>query len=425
MLKHAEFPIPQPQLTLADNAVQVDQLRITDPCVYDYLAALGESDRGAGLLNCISVGARAVSFASDRANVGLLTDTMKAAAESASTILEQVAKTTKESVGASTEAVPKHIHVELEKLRADLERTFDPQNAQSIIGRFRQALVADYRQLTQKAKEDLDLANPASPLSALRREIETKMEQKHEAADKKLTELLAQGAAKVAAAAERSKGTRKGGDLETALEDFVSAECRPRKDLCRRTATENGFDGNQVGDFVIEIDPAAAKGPGLRIVLESKNAHRSTASLIRELDKAMKNRGAAFGISVVNDPSAITAAIVPYGDDKLLVRVSLNANDEYDMLALCVALEMARWKSIMGRARNEQHMDLDRINAHVSSAINVLNRFAELKKKLTATKTQIDTIADYGEDIRRDLARELQALRQAVVEETVATITAA
>jgi thiamine biosynthesis protein ThiC len=86
---------------------------------------------------------------------------------------------------------------------------------------------------------------------------------------------------------------------------------------------------------------------------------------------------------------------------------------------------MARWKSIMGRARSEQHMDLDRINAHVGSAINVLNRFAELKKKLTATKTQIDTIADYGEDIRRDLARELQALRQAVVEETAATVTAA
>lgn len=425
MHEHDGLPIPQTTVTVRNDALYIRDLLVSDNCVVGYIAALEPAERIGALQNCLGVGARAISFANDQAGVNVLTNTMNMVADKTSVILENIAKTTKESVGASSEAVPKHVHAELEKLRAELEKTFDPQNAQSIIGRFRQALVSDYRQLTQKAKEDLDLANPASPLSVLRREIEAQLQQKHEAADKKLTELLAQGAAKAATAAERAKGTRKGRDLESVLEEFISSECRPRKDLCRRTATENGFDGNQVGDFVIEVDPAAAKGAGLRIVLESKNANRSTAALVRELDKAMKNRGAAFGISVVNDPSTITAAIVPYGDDKLLVRVSQTADDEYEMLPLCVALEMARWKAILGRANGDRKMDLDRITAHVTSAINVLNRFVDLKKKLTATKTHIDTIVECSDDIRRDLARELQALRNAVIDEASGPATAA
>ena len=46
-------------------------------------------------------------------------------------------------------------------------------------------------------------------------------------------------------------------------------------------------------------------------MIESKNAQKGTTELIRELDRAMKNRGAAFGVSVVSDANAISQAIVP------------------------------------------------------------------------------------------------------------------
>jgi hypothetical protein len=337
-----------------------------------------------------------------------LAETLKSSTESTKTLLDHVSKTAQQSVAKSAEELPKRIHHELDQLRKELEKTLDPANTQSIIGRFRAALIDDYRKVTAKVREDLDLGNPLSPLSALR----TELERKNDALSKQLTQLLEQNAAKNAATAERSKSTRKGGDFETVLDEFLTAESRPRKDLVRRTGTEPGLDGNLVGDFVIEINPSEARG--LRITIEAKNAQKSTAALVRELDKAMKNRGALFGISVVTDPSAITQAIVPYGDDKLLVRVpSLPDSDGWDLLPLAVALEGARWKAVMARACAAE-LDVNRIKADVESAFQIVNRVSEVKKRVTASKTHLDGISEYIDDFRRDLTTVLQRLRDSV-----------
>ena len=228
-----------------------------------------------------------------------------------------------------------------------LERTLDPANAASIIGKLRNALLNDYRQVTGKVREELDLSNPMSPLSALRAEIERNEERRFDTLSKQIGALLQQEAAKAAADAERSKSTRKGVDFENATEEFLAAESRPRKDLVRRTTSEPGLDSSNVGDFVIELNPSDAHS--LRIVIENKNASKGTTSLIRELDKAMKNRGAVFGISVTTDPRVVSQSITPYGDDKLIVRVpALPEADGWDFSALAVAIECARWKGNYG-----------------------------------------------------------------------------
>jgi hypothetical protein len=280
-----------------------------------------------------------------------------------------------------------------------------------MIGQLRRALLSDYANVTSKVREDLDLANPLSPLSALRIEFD----KKHDANSKLLHELLQQNAAKAATQAERSKSTRKGNGFEQALEAFLSSESRPRKDLLRKTGLEQGLDGNMVGDFVIELNPSEAAGA--RIVVEAKNAVKSTTALVRELGKAMKNRGAAFGITVITDPSAITQTIMPYGDDKLLVRVSaLQEGDGWDMLALSVALEGARWKVMMGRS-SAGTIDVKRIKSDVEAAFQIVNRVTEIKKRITAGKTHLDGIHEYVDELRRDLTVVLQRLQETVAEQ--------
>jgi hypothetical protein len=401
-----------PHIQVSEGSLAIHQLEVTDDVTTSYIAGLEPEARVSGVINCLQLGARALTFVGDQTGATLLAETLKASAESTQSLLAHVSKTAQQSVAKSAEELPKRIHGELEQLRKELEKTLDPANTQSIIGRFRGALIDDYRKVTAKVREDLDLGNPLSPLSALRMELRTEGDRKHEAVSKQLTELLQQNAAKVAASAERSKSTRKGGDFETVLEEFLTSESRPRKDLARRTGTEPGLDGNLVGDFVIEINPTEASG--LRIAIEAKNAQKTTLGLVRELDKAMKNRGALFGITVVTDPSAIAQAIVPFGDDKLLVRVSpLPDGDGWDMLPLTVALEGARWKATMKRAAGGQ-LDVNRIKADVDAAFQIVNRITEVKKRITAGKTHLDGIADYIDDLRRDLLTVLQRVHETV-----------
>ena len=126
----------------------------------------------------------------------------------------------------------------------------------------RGALLDDYSKVTARVREDLDLANPLSPLSALRSELDKNEERRYAALAGQLGGLLQELYAKAGAKTERSKSTRKGVDFEAATEEFLMDESRPRKDLVRRTTMEYGLDQNMVGDFVVEINPERRRASG-------------------------------------------------------------------------------------------------------------------------------------------------------------------
>jgi hypothetical protein len=399
---------------VADGVLTIQSLRITDDVVVTFVGRLESGARAAGVTNCLQLGARALAFSADQTGAALLADSLKTSSQSACSLLDQVSKTAQKSVDKSAESVQKNVSQLLANLAKELEKTLDPANTASIIGKLRNALIDDYRKVTAKVREDMDLANPLSPLSALRSELDKNEERRYDALTKQLNELLQHQAAKVAAHAERSRSTRKGADFENATEDFLMAESRPRKDLVRRTINESGLDNNNVGDFVIELNPGEVQG--VRIVIEDKNASKTTTGLVRELDKAMKNRGAVFGISVVTDPSPIAQAITPYGDDKLLVRVpALPDGDGWDFTALGIAVEGSRWKAIMGRIAGGT-LDVNRIKGDIEAAFMIANRFTEAKRKITAGKTLLDGVSEYLDEIRRDLVTVLRRIREAVSE---------
>src|SRR5580692_343060 len=400
-------------ITVVDGTLAIRSLDVTDDVAVTYIDHLSPELREAGVLNCLQLGARALSFAGDRAQVTLLADALKSSTESTRALLSQVSKTAEQSVAKSAETLEKVIAQLLGDLGTELDRKLDPANTASIIGKLRNALLDDYAKVTAKVREDLDLTNPQSPLSALRSELYKDEERRYEALTKQLVELLQQSAARAAASAERAKSTRKGGDFEVATEEFLTGEARPRKDLVRRTSTEYGLDQNMIGDFVIDINPGEVQGT--RIVIESKNAHKSTTELVRELDKAMKNRGAVFGISVVSDTNIGSHAIIPFGDDKLIVRVPALPDHEWDFTALSVALEGARWKAIMGRM-TAGSLDATRVKADIDAAFAIANRFAEVKKKITAGKSHLDGISEYLDEIKRDLVTVLQRIQDTVSE---------
>jgi hypothetical protein len=404
----------QTSITIADGVLTIQSLNVADNVAVTYIDRLSPEAREAGVLNCLQVGARALTFAGDETGAALLAETLEKSTKSTRSALAEVSKTAEQSVAKSAETLEKAMTQLLSDIDKELNNKLDPANTASIIGKLRAVLIDDHQKVTAKVIQDLDLANPLSPLSTLRAELEKNEERRYKTLTDQLGELLKGVAAKAAANAERSKSTLKGRDFEAATEEFLAAESRPRKDLVRRTSAEFGVDQNQIGDFVIDINPGEAHGS--RLVIECKNGQKGTTGLMRELDKAMSNRGAVFGMSVVTDPSVIAEAIVPYGDDKLIVRVpALPDNDGWDFMALSVALEGARWKAIMGRLVAGS-LDVNRIKADIEDAFGITNRFAEAKKKITAGRNQLDGISDYLEGMRSDLVKVLQRIHDTVTE---------
>lgn len=402
--------------TIYANILRIRSLDVSDDIVVNYIRKLEPAAQLDGVINCLQLGARALTFTGDQTGAALVAQTLKTSVEATRSHLSQLSKNAEESAVQSVETIKKTIGQQLSDFEKELSTKLDPANTASIIGKLRTILVEDCQKVTEKVRQDFDLANPQSPLSSLRVELEKGEERRFEVLTNQLGELLQRLAAKAAAAAERSKSTLKGADFEAVTETFLIAESRPRKDLVRRTSGELGLDQNMIGDFVVDINPSDQRM--VRLVIECKDAEKTTADLVRELNKAMQNRGAVFGISVVTDPMLAREAIYPVGDDKLIVRVPPSPDGEgWDFMSLGVALECARWKATMGQ-KDAGVLDINRIKADIEVAISILNRFQEAKKKITQVKNQLNSIPEYLDEMRSDLNATLLRITDSITAES-------
>lgn len=408
-------PMSNPSIRLEADRLDIEHLSCADDCVIEYVQQFAVQQRASAVLNCLQLGARALSFARSQSSTTLLVDAMKSSTESTQSLLQLVSKETRDSVARSADELPKKLQSILKILEKDLTATLDPKSASSIVGRLHDALVAGIIKETAKLADSLDLRNPKSHLSQLGAQLEKQSIR----IEGQLQQITAELHARTAANEVRRKTTGKGVVFEDILEAHLANESRPRHDIVTRTSKARGIDGNDVGDVTIEVAKDDAHGAGLIIAVEAKDASVSLPALIREVEKAMRNRGAAFGIGVTTNESISkgSSLIIPAGDDKLVVCAPRVAEGEFELLGVTIALEMARWKAIMGRNQQTDSMDLNRINAHVVASLNVLKRFIEAKRRMTTVKTSVDDAWDFIDGIRGDLQTELGHLRVAIAEE--------
>ena len=393
-------------ISVDGDVVRVDNIAIKDSLVAQMLRGLSPENQIQIFRALVHLGSAVKQFADDKHSSMLLAETLTATTKASQELLESSAEQAREELARTRMEIAADLKTAIDGMVVEIGKNFDPSLDSSALSALSVRLMAEYRRATDKLVSDFDVRNPMSPFAILRAE----RQRDHESVIGKFAELASREAEKAAAAAERSRSTRKGDDLESALEQFLTGECAPRKDMLRRTSTEVGMDGNRVGDFVIELNPSEASA---RIVVEAKNADASTTALLREIDKAMHNRGAAFGIAVVTTRRLDVPAIMPFGDDKLIVRVPQIDGSGWDMLALSVALEGARWKSIIGQAMREK-VDLSHARSDVDEAFRIANRVTEIKKRVTAGKTHLDTIAESVDDMKRDLMTVLRRVRAAI-----------
>ena len=211
--------------------------------------------------------------------------------------------------------------------------------------------------------------------------------------------LVALEAAQVARAGERIKSAAKGADFEDLLESMLGDIARGANDLLERCGTDPGDAGrSKKGDFVLTLDPDAARGCELRVVIEAKDRKVSGREMRDELRAAKANRDAAAAL-VVFTPAHAPAGIAPFDVRAGDVYAVLDPADP-DQTTLGAAVRLARLLALTSVRESEAEVDVTEVAASLTAIRECLEAVRGLKTQLTSIGTTSENVSKALDKLR-------------------------
>ena len=248
------------------------------------------------------------------------------------------------------------------RMREDLLRQFSSADGSNPLADFKAAHLRAAREAA--ARQEVQLEAMREQMVALKLELAGLRGEREKASE---------------VAAEAARGTAKGRPYEEAVAEAVDAIARGMGDDSDAVGDFRGAGGRK-GDVVVDIDGCAGASRG-RIVFEAKNARKSRPEALSELEDAMAQRGADYGVWVVPSEDRLPArapALREVGGDKLFVVY----DPEEGALALQVAYSLARARVLMARG-GVDGLDAPALRAEVERALGALEDVRRIKLHLT------------------------------------------
>jgi hypothetical protein len=395
----AATPIRQAQVrTLGDHLV-VDGLVVEDDCA---VRLVQERERNGDdpvkvVRDAVEIGARVL----DREQAGANAEFVRTEFEKASKDVQQEFADRARTIAEFFERQFSDVFGEDDgQLAKELERRFGDGSSVSVQNRIREA-VAD---TLAKSREDLvrqfsasDERNPLADFKTAAVHSINEAARRSDATQRALLQKLGELQKELQALrdehdkleqveAERERGTAKGRSFEEAVFEAVDRIAQAQGDDAEAVGDVREATG-KVGDIVVCLD--ACNGPARgRIVLEAKDRRLSKPAALAELDKAMAERSADFGVLVVPTEDEVPAkleALREYNGDKLVVALDPDAGT----LALELGYRLARARVLMTRS-DAEGIDADALRSTVERALGALADERRVKQQLTGAKSGID-----------------------------------
>jgi hypothetical protein len=383
---------PEARVRVAGERIEVERLVVADPGLAAWLAAqpmddhalLAERALKIGLTALQSVGVT-INVDAVRAEFERFSDQSRVANEKAAQALEQVLRA---NFADGDGRLPRTLEAFLGdrgKLRSMVDELFDPKRQDSAVGRIATMLGTYFDGDGSRLAQLLDPTRMNSPLHQFRTEVDAGFKALHE-------KLVALEAAQAARAGERAKSAAKGGDFEDLLEDLLGEIARGANDLLERTGTDAGDAGrSKKGDFVLTLDPDAARGCEVRVVVEAKDRRVSGREMREELRAAKANRDAAVGL-VVFTPAHAPAGIAPFDVRAGDVYAVLDPADP-DPATLHAAVRLARLLALASVRESEAEVDVAAVAEALEAIRQTLDTVRGLKVQLTSIGTTSTNVA--------------------------------
>ena len=275
---------------------------------------------------------------------------------------------------------------------------------------------------SEQIQGEFTLDNENSALARVRRELRLLIEEQNRAAQDFQERITNEISALNARRQEARQGVQHGHDFETAVVSTLAWLAEGSGDEIERVGgTVGEIPRCRVGDAVITLSQDSA-APGVRIVIEAKEAENySLASIREEMSIARENRKATYGVFVLSANTALAESIGLLRRFDQDIVVVWNAEDRNSDIALKAAMLMA--KGLVVRAARESEglaADLDAMDRAVATITRQLGGFDEVNTTANTIKNGAERILTRTRLMRErieaeleQLTREIESLKQA------------
>ena len=386
------------------DAVVLDGLRVDDPTVAAVLARLPAERRAEAVCRMLEIGARAMVETSVGVDLAAVDErvrrTIEHATEAAKATVLRIVSDAERAVQTSLDpdtrtSVMARAIAELAEVGRSIDSSVDPDRADSHLARTLGTIaemLGPGGLLEARLVAALDPTLDGSGLAVLRSEVDRRFSE--------IRDLLSEQRGR---RQEAQNGTRKGFDFEDVLDERLRELARPFGAVVSRTSATVGAVGDDLaGDFVLTL------ADGTAVVIEAKNTGRigldGASGILAELDRAMANRSAGFGICV-SAVEAFPAEVGPfavYGNRILVV-------DDGDGALLEVAVRWVALMAGMGGSAGDQ-VDIDSIRTTADRIRRMAQTFSTHRRTLTDSIDSINRVRDGLDGMRRDLLAHLDDL---------------
>ena len=287
------------------------------------------------------------------------------------------------------------------RMREDLLRQFSSADGSNPLADFKAAHLRAARDAA--TRQEAQLEQMREQMVALKLELASLRSDREKASE---------------VAAEAARGTAKGRPYEEAVAEAVDLVARGMGDDAEAVGDFGGAGGRK-GDVVVDIEGCSGAPRG-RIVFEAKHSRKSRKEALSELEDAMAQRSADFGVWVVPSEDRLPAraqALREVGGDKLFVVFD---PEEGGALALQVAYSLARARVLMAKGGVEG-LDAPALRAEVERALGAMEDVRRIKLHLTNAAGGIESARGVLEGMAERVRAHLAAIDELVAAADTAT----
>jgi uncharacterized small protein (DUF1192 family) len=388
----------------------VENLVVDDPATAEVVRARADAgdDPARVVSDAIEIGARVL----DREHAGATVEVLRADMEKASREVEQ-------RLGETSEQVVTELRTRLEEafgpdqghVTRVLHRHFGADSTSAVQHQVRAAVAELLGESRERLFKQFSSAEESNPLAAFQRAAVAAIRQSSDqqfaslrdtnqriaALQVEVAKLQAEKEKALEVAAEHDRSTAKGRPYEEAVFEAIDAIAGGAGDDCDAVGDLPGVGGRK-GDVLVAIDGCSGSPRG-RIVFEAKNSRVAKKAALEELDEAMAQRDAAYGVWVVPSEEQLPARTQPLREingDKLFVVF----DPEEGRLGLQVAYSLARARVLMARGETEG-LDASALRAEVERAVGALEEGRRIRQQLTHAANGVEAARDILDAMER------------------------
>lgn len=300
----------------------------------------------------------------------------------------------------------------VEELSEELKNFIDPKNSESALSKLTEILETEEGKVLNAFEKALNPENSESQIFQLKNKLEKKITEEVKTLSDDLEKILQELKIDKATKDLKEKSTAKGATHEDNVQQALSEIAVG--DVIERTGEIVGLvPKSKVGDHVIKLNSNSKVGD-LKIVFESKsaNTYNSSSAIIKELEVAIKNRDADFGIFVFDSYERYDkVSSQPFAllSENMAITI---LNDEVGTLPLKIAYIWA--KTFLMNSDNvtskEVVISYDEIIKVLSESIKEVKRISLAKSNNKKAYDAIDANEILLPEIRKNVEDKLKEL---------------